>query len=348
MTSHYINKEFVLQHLCLDVPFPEVSHTTKNISEFLTSVLHKWELGQKVVAVLQDNARNILVLKEGFLSNKIINNLVYSCRKLVGHFKYSARVTEVLKTCQITSGTYPRGTPIRWNTTLHVLKRLYEQKRSILLASAELNIPEMANCQWTLIENIIPILDVLDSVTNHISSDHVTTAEVISLINVIEIELEKPAPACSGLQGLKNNLYNYENSDIQTSAILLDPRFKETPFKDKAKANAAKHRLLEEASTLQSPEHLFAHSKINSDKDDHRSIAETLKQYFSEEMMTPDCSVTEYWRRRDHCKPLQTLSKKYLCVPPVPVFSEILFSTAGFICDSKRNRLDPHRVKMLI
>ncbi|KAJ8866935.1 hypothetical protein PR048_032797 [Dryococelus australis] len=255
-----------------------------------------------------------------------------------------------------------------------MLKMLYPQKRSILLASAELNIPELPNCQWTLIENIISILDVFNSVTNHISSDHVTAAEVIPLINVIETELQKPAPAGSGLQGLKNDLYssmkirfkNYENSDILTSATLLDPRFKETPFKDKAKADTAKHRLLEEASTLQSPEHLssssklgqtqvqagtgnpiwsqysnqFAHSKINSDKDDHRSIAEELKAYFSEEMMTPDCSVTEYWRR-------ETLSKKYSCVPTATVCSERLFSTAGLICDSKRNRLDPHRVKML-
>ncbi|KAJ8873081.1 hypothetical protein PR048_026697 [Dryococelus australis] len=84
---------------------------------------------------------------------------------------------------------------------LHMLKRL----SLILLAGAELNIPKLSNCQWTLIENIIPILDVFDSVTNHISLDHVTAAEVVSdtgfvsqvipCIYVIETELQTPAPA---------------------------------------------------------------------------------------------------------------------------------------------------------
>ncbi|KAJ8875478.1 hypothetical protein PR048_023373 [Dryococelus australis] len=152
---------------CLDVPFPEVSNTTKKNFNF----------GQNVVAVVRDNARNIavglelspfnhtaclahtlqLVLKEGFLSNKIINNLVSSCRKLVGQFKHSACATKVLKTCKITAGVAQhrliQEESTRWNTTLHLLKRLYEQKRSILLASAELNIPELSNCQWTFNKN---------------------------------------------------------------------------------------------------------------------------------------------------------------------------------------------------
>lgn len=45
---------------------------------------------------------------------------------------------------------------------------------------------------------------------------------------------------------------------------------------------------------------------------------------------------------------MYSLGLKYLCVPPATVESERLFSTAGQICDSKRNRLDPERVKMLV
>ncbi|KAJ8886169.1 hypothetical protein PR048_012378 [Dryococelus australis] len=160
-------------------------------------------------------------------------------KKLVDNFKHSACATEVLKTCQITAGVAQyrpiQEEPTRWNTTLHMLKRLYEQKRSILLA-----------------------------MTNYINSNHVTAAEVIPLINVIETELQKPVPADSGLEGLKNDFYSsmkirfkdYENSDIPTSATLLDPHFTKAPFKDKTKAYAAKQRLLKEASILQSPKHL--------------------------------------------------------------------------------------------
>ncbi|XP_063227326.1 zinc finger BED domain-containing protein 4-like [Bacillus rossius redtenbacheri] len=275
VTAHYVTKEFVLHHVCLEViPFPEVSHTAENISKFITSLLEKWGLLQKVVAIVRDNARNLvaglelspfqhtsclahtlqLVLKEGFLNNKIINNLVSSSKKIVGHFKHSARATKVLKTCQITAGVVQHrlihDEPTRWNTTLHMFKRLHEQKKAIVLACAELNIPELSNSLWTLMENVIPILEVFDSVTTHISSDHVTVAEVIPLTNLIENELQKPAPAGSGLQGLKNDLLSsikirfkdLENSQILTSATLLDPRFKAAPFKDEAKCEAAKKK----------------------------------------------------------------------------------------------------------
>ncbi|KAJ8880716.1 hypothetical protein PR048_017186 [Dryococelus australis] len=96
--------EMARAHLCHLVPFPEVSDTVENISKFLATVLQKWGLGQKVVAVVRDNARNIvvgiqltpfnhttslahtlqLVLKEGFLSNKIINNLSLFMQEISG------------------------------------------------------------------------------------------------------------------------------------------------------------------------------------------------------------------------------------------------------------------------
>lgn len=39
------------------------------------------------------------------------------------------------------------------------------------------------------------------------------------------------------------------------------------------------------------------------------------------------------------------LGLKYLYVSPAKVESKQLFSAAGLICDTKRNRLDPKRVK---
>ncbi|KAJ8872364.1 hypothetical protein PR048_025968 [Dryococelus australis] len=171
-TAHYVNKEFVLQHLCLDiVPFPQ---------------------RQKVVAVVRDNARNIVAGLElpPFNHTACLAHTVQLMLR-----KYSARATKVLKTYQITAGEAQyrliQEEPTRCNTMLYMLKRLYEQK---------------------------------------------------------------------------------------------------------------------------------------SDKDDDHSIAaEELTQYFSEEMMTPDCSVTEYWRRTDHCKPLQTLSKKY-CLSHLQQFAVRDFS----------------------
>lgn len=44
---------------------------------------------------------------------------------------------------------------------------------------------------------------------------------------------------------------------------------------------------------------------------------------------------------------LNCLGVKYLCILPATVESELV-STAGQICDTKRNCLDPERLKILI
>ncbi|KAJ8886314.1 hypothetical protein PR048_012525 [Dryococelus australis] len=176
ITVHYLDKEFVYQHLYLEeTAFPEVSRTGENICKFICSLLNQRDLSSMVVILMQHTsclANTLqLVVKDAVLTNKIVN-IISTCRKLVGHIKDSANATKVRKAVKIQQ--LIQEEPTRWNTTLYMLKRLHEQKRAILLANAELNCPT----QWTLIENIIPILDVFDSITKHINSNNVNASEV--------------------------------------------------------------------------------------------------------------------------------------------------------------------------
>lgn len=203
LTVHYLDETFVWQHLCIEVaPFPEVSHTAAHICSFVTNLLAEWQLVEKVVAIVRDNGRNVtaaleqsafchtaclahtlqLVLKDGVFSNKIVVNLLSQCRRLVGHFKHSAHSTKILKQCQKTTGVPQhrliQDEPTRWNSALHMLKRLQEQKRAILLTSSDLHLPELTGQQWSLIDNLIPILDIFDSATLQVSTSNVTASEV--------------------------------------------------------------------------------------------------------------------------------------------------------------------------
>lgn len=71
----------------------------------------------------------------------------------------------------------------------------------------------------------------------------------------MEYELKKPAPNGSGLQGIKNNLLaslkkrfsNIEDSNLYCYATLLDPRFKDMPFRAKNLEKIAKNKLLNRA-----------------------------------------------------------------------------------------------------
>ncbi|KAJ8886714.1 hypothetical protein PR048_012926 [Dryococelus australis] len=263
ITVYYLNNEFVYQHLCLEVtPFPEVSHTGENICRSIVR-----DSGRNIAAGLKMSpfqhtsclAHTLqLVVKDAVLTNKIVVNINFTCHKLVGHFKHSAHATKVLKSSQNTAGVSQhmliQEEPTRWNTTLHMLKRLHEQKRALLLANAELKLTELSNTQWTLIQNIFPI-DVFDSVTNHISSNKINASEVIPIVHVVVQSLSKPAPMGSGLQGLVNDLSSsikirfadMEIDSVLTTVTLTDPRFKVAPFKDGTRADLAKEKFLHEA-----------------------------------------------------------------------------------------------------
>lgn len=56
----------------------------------------------------------------------------------------------------------------------------------------------------------------------------------------------------------------------------------------------------------------------------------------------------EWWRKHSSTFPtLSKLAKKYLCCPATSVPSERLFSLAGNIVSSKRNRLKPEKINKL-
>jgi hypothetical protein len=65
LTAHGINQNFETQNFCLEMPFECDSHSGENLAHNLNLAVLKWEINNKVVAVVTDNARNIVnALKE--------------------------------------------------------------------------------------------------------------------------------------------------------------------------------------------------------------------------------------------------------------------------------------------
>lgn len=71
-------------------------------------------------------------------------------------------------------------------------------------------------------------------------------------------ETEKPAPLGSGLQGIKNEMLaqmklrfqDIEKDPILSMSCLLDPRFKDKPFRSEEAKEFAKKKLLDELKSL--------------------------------------------------------------------------------------------------
>lgn len=63
-----------------------------------------------------------------------------------------------------------------------------------------------------------------------------------------------------------------------------------------------------------------------------------------EELLNINGDIFQYWTKSKF-KGLKILAEKYHWCPPSSVNSERLFSTAGLVCSSKRNSLNPEKVR---
>ncbi|XP_054289867.1 uncharacterized protein LOC129005097 [Macrosteles quadrilineatus] len=266
-----------------------------------------------------------------------------------------------------------------------MLKRLHEQKQALILVGSNPETKlstEITNEDWKTIEYAVDILEIFENATLQLSKETSTISEIIPMIHTIQHVLETRAPQGSGLQGLKNDLLaslkrrfmDMEENRTYACATLLDPRFKSTPFKKKDNFEMAKIHVLEEMKTFSTPTseaapppapqedtqlkrkgfwaqymEAFGQEEHTGDGDQEKSLESEVNAYLNEKTFDPKQGqkIAEYWSVSSH-KHLRKLAYKYLCMPPCTTFSERLFSVAGNISDTKRNRLDPDRVKMLV
>lgn len=154
-------------------------------------------------------------------------------------------------------------------------------------------------------------------------------------------------------------------------------RFKKTPFHTEENVNTARQHILNQvqelfpneregsstaASTAATEDEppkqtgFWSHyaqvfsqpEPITDESGPVQAADKELDSYLNERTFDPKHEeASSYWNVSSY-KHLKKVAYKYLCIPPCTVFSERLFSVAGNICDSKRNRLDPERIKMLV
>lgn len=72
-----------------------------------------------------------------------------------------------------------------------------------------------------------------------------------------------------------------------------------------------------------------------------------INMYLKEELLNINGDIFQYWADSKF-KGLKILAEKYHSCPPSSVDSEQSFSTAGLVCSSKRNSLNPEKVRQLI
>ena len=125
-------------------PFHD-SHTGERIASMITNCLQAWDIAEKLLVVVLDNASNFvvglrdsnipnipclphtqLVVKDACLAQPCLSALTAMGRNLVGYYKHSNLVCKTLQKIQeqldCPKHRLIQDEPMRWNTTFYMLE----------------------------------------------------------------------------------------------------------------------------------------------------------------------------------------------------------------------------------
>ena len=215
LTVHFITDDWKMESKVIQTEEIPERHTGENISLRLTNVSEQWCIKQKVVALVRDNAANMvsasriledwddlpcfahtlqLAVKAG-LDLPVINRLSAICRKIVGHFKHSVLAMEALREKQrnmnIAQHSLLQDVATRWNSTYFMYDRLLEQRWAVYavihddkVTSSDQRHLDLRSEQWDLLSQLVVVLKPLQVATTALSKDlNISSSLIYPVVN---------------------------------------------------------------------------------------------------------------------------------------------------------------------
>lgn len=208
VTAHYLNINKIESYLLSCYKYTE-RHIATNLCEELQRIVTEWKISDKIVAVVSDNAANIvaairrtnwkhipcfahtinLIVQSSLESIQVIRQKI---KIIVDFFRRSPQATEKLKQMQKQLGTselnIKQDVPTRWNSTYDMFQRILDIKESLMsvIAIHYPDIENISNTDINILEMCCEILKIFKDVTEEISSEkEVTVSKVILFVDKI-------------------------------------------------------------------------------------------------------------------------------------------------------------------
>lgn len=248
-----------------------------------TAVASNWEISNKIVGMVIDNASNMkaalrstgfnmvncyahtlqLAIHDALDESSQIQAILVKCRAIVGHFKRSniskAKLVTEQKKLNVISRKLIQDVKTRWNSTYYMMERILEQRKPVTIVLADTDLDNLTNSEWNMVDAVIEILEPFEWATRALSADkYATLSMVIPLMSAILIRLRQIRCSVSAADVIRKSLIKavetrfseLETNKLVTSACLLDPRFKGKMFIDTSRRIAAVEELRTELSIL--------------------------------------------------------------------------------------------------
>ncbi|KAM8934218.1 zinc finger BED domain-containing protein 4-like [Pelodytes ibericus] len=397
LTCHFIDNGWTKRQLVLNTKVMQGSHTGEYIKEMFLGMLDDWGISKdRVLLVLRDSGANMvkgmrlaevsdlscmahtlqLVVNDGLSSQRAVIDIIAMLKKCASHFHHSFIAKHRLRCIQSDLGlpksSLIQAVPTRWNSTLHMLQRMLEQKRALSIYAGEHGGYSCPNAdQWEIVANLIQTLLPIDEVTLEVSHNDSSVSSVIPCVRVLKMLLqENEGSTTRGIktlrevmkESLNKRFLKYEENINVVMACLLDPRFKHHAFSSDNVLAKAKQWLTEdmqkevqvlERSHQEEPgatslDFLEEHATKDTLTLPKVSLDDELHLYLKEPVINRKGNPLEWWKENEtRFKTLASYARRYLCSPPSSVPSERVFSEVSAIYERNRNRLTGEHAEML-
>ncbi|KAJ4938907.1 hypothetical protein JOQ06_028373 [Pogonophryne albipinna] len=290
VTAHYISEDWQFLSHVLQTRAVYESHTGAHVAELLSRVVEEWQLSDKDVMLVTDNASNMIVAAElgkfphvkcfahtlnlasqRALKVATLSRLLGRVRRIATFFHRSTTANHYLKEKQKCLGLKNHklitDVATRWNSAYDMVQRFLEQQPAIC---ATLLSPEVRKGQSDLCtlyetdvsnaEDAVSALKPMKDATTLMSEESNPT---VSLIAPINAQLLQNMTGTIGdspmIHAIKNAIktdllkrYNGEaEKKILHTASALDPRFKGLPFLTVEERLEIYRGVTEEAASLE-------------------------------------------------------------------------------------------------
>lgn len=433
ITASTIDESWKLISPVLETRFLSERHMAEYLTTEITEAMKQWNIFEKVVAIVHDNASNIkniaksagsnnsmidigcaahtlqLCINDAMGTNKVGNNpiskAVNAANRLVAHFNHSTLasnellkrqtmmgITEVINDEDDAIQTQNKALKViqsvrtRWNSIYDMFERLMKLRWPIIAVLGDSNVTKSSDAKtldltsenWTLIEQILPILKKLKIANNILCGEnYVSLSSVLPVIKMLyDVHMSECESDSVVIQTFKKKVkenlrakFSLNNIDVNyLIASVLDPRYKHLEFLSDTEKSIAFSKLsdLLNASNLdinnkmpstsfsinvavasEEDSFFFIRTKPTGDVLPHEeNEIERYKKINDAERN--ECPLKWWSMQAKNFPNIAKMARKYLCIPATSVASERHFSAAGRTLTKVRNKLLPQTTDVLL
>lgn len=287
ITAHFIRKKWEFVSCLLSCFSYSERHTAQNLHEQINEVLNEWGILEKVVAIVTDNAANIvsaaklgswahipcfahtlnLIVQYGLDEIKDIRAKV---KAVVEHFHRSSQANAKLLSTQtrmdancVVPLKLKNDVSTRWNSTYFMFERFLKLEEPLTVTVGLLHHPVqlLSQEEWKILKEITQVLKPFELVTTEMSSETcVTVSKIIiivqRLISILKkYQREMLSDTTKNLIGkllgsCETRFDKCELNTVLAKSTLLDPRFKLKAFSLEHAHKKVRDKLQDEATAL--------------------------------------------------------------------------------------------------